>query len=182
MLVTSASISRHVSVPLILAQFGVSTQRLSVMMLITCCFSALHLSWRLYLEKTADFAAFGDCYHKNEGGGRKCCSPLLPRFKGTFAILLRSLPRGLFSLSCDCALRLQREWGHNLAEIALGAPGKAKLGILSGKLWVISCFESHLWKDVGAPWSVITLMRLHVCLGCGMNGLRMWSWSMLCSL
>lgn len=46
MLVTSASISRDVSVPLILEQFGVSTQRLSVMMLITCCFSALHLQLR----------------------------------------------------------------------------------------------------------------------------------------
>lgn len=33
--------------------------------------------------------------------------------------------------------------------------------MFSGKPWAISCFESHLWKYVGAPWSVITFMRLH---------------------
>lgn len=109
-LVTSASISRDVSVPLILAQFGIKpieSVTHDVDHLLFQCFAPA--AERLYLEKTADFAAFGDCHHKNEGRGRKCCSPLLPRFKGTFAALLRSLPRGFFSLSCNCALRLQRE-------------------------------------------------------------------------
>lgn len=146
-------------------------------MLIICCFSALHLQPRDCIwRKLETLLLLGIVIIKMREGAESaalhCC-------QDSKATLLRSLPRGLFSLSCDCALRLQREWGHNLAEIVLRAPGKAKLGIFSGRLWVISCFESHVWKDVGAPWNVITLMRLHVCLRCGINGLR--SWNMLCS-
>lgn len=93
-----------------------------------------------------------------------CC------FRGTIVRNKKGADRIQMYL-CNCVLRgLQKRsswlvtvlWSCRVYEATTWqrATSQVQLGMLSGKPWVISCFESHLWQDVGAPWNAVIFVWL----------------------